>query len=556
MRAETLARAERALRDPSRTRIVARARIKVPAQEDEAPAVRTLEDALGTAEFDDCGRLVVVRCLVLPRFPVRASSAWVARAIEAAWRAQAAYAVNASAAEAPSARAVYFRDVTEARVILLQALSAGASVDAWFWPLAVPELAPGAPRNEAMVRVLTAMVCEPGSTERSGLSALGACMMGWSARQLRALLDALPTTPPAAFAAYADGVPAANLDLESAGPFLPASADAVRGTAGNAVRLVAGALGVEPRLAGSGDWRCAMLANSFLRANAPLGTVPAPHVVREVLRAAAQLAAASQATPRSDHERLPVAEAQAPEETRRPADPQPEAEPLRGDSLGGRSRDSARALPDSVAASRVPASTAAPLGLPTRPWLEGATATRFGGLLLVLNVLNRLGIDAWLALQAPKVRASFVIVLLAEVAQRLRIPSDDPHWELLVGAPELRAALRDRFWQWRGFGWPVWTRPEPVIDEAVQLDRSISLWIRALRGFLRRRCSIGLATLARRDAWLSVTPTHVDVVFALSATDLRVRRAGLDSDSGWLPWFGRIVALHFIHPQAGSVSHA
>jgi hypothetical protein len=547
MRAETWARAERALRDPSRTRIVARARIKVPAHEDEAPAVRTLEDALGTAEFDDCGRLVVVRALVLPRFPVRTSSAWVARAIEAAWRAQAAYAVHASAAEAPSARAVYFRDVTEARLIFLQALSAGASVDAWFWPLAVPDLALGTPRNEAIVRVLAALVCEPGGTERPGLAALGACMMEWSATQLRALLDALPATQPAAFAGFADGVPVAGPELESARTVRRATADAVPGTLGDAVRLIASVLDVEPRLARAGGWRCAMLAELFLRANAPPGTVPAPHVVREVLRAAAQLAGASRAARTSDCERLPVAEALPPEETRPPADLQLEAQPSRGDLLDGRGGDSARALPGSIAASRVPATTAAPLGLPARPWLEGATATRFGGLLLVLNVLDRLGIDAWLELQGPGVRASFVTVLLAEVAHRLRIPSDDPHWELLAGAGELRAALRDRSWQWRGFGWPVWTPLEPVVDEVAHLERSISLWIRALRGVLRRRCRIGLATLARRNAWLSVTSTHVDLVYALSATDLRVRRAGLDGDPGWLPWFGRIVALHFIH---------
>jgi hypothetical protein len=37
----------------------------------------------------------------------------------------------------------------------------------------------------------------------------------------------------------------------------------------------------------------------------------------------------------------------------------------------------------------------------------------------------------------------------------------------------------------------------------------------------------------------------------LEAADLRLRRAGLDSDPGWVPWFGRIVSFHFV-ARAGS----
>jgi hypothetical protein len=31
----------------------------------------------------------------------------------------------------------------------------------------------------------------------------------------------------------------------------------------------------------------------------------------------------------------------------------------------------------------------------------------------------------------------------------------------------------------------------------------------------------------------------------LSAADLRIRRAGLDIDPGWIPWFARVVTFHY-----------
>ncbi len=39
--------------------------------------------------------------------------------------------------------------------------------------------------------------------------------------------------------------------------------------------------------------------------------------------------------------------------------------------------------------------------------------------------------------------------------------------------------------------------------------------------------------------------THVDVVLPLERVDLRVRRAGLDVDPGWVPALRRIIAIHF-----------
>ena len=72
-----------------------------------------------------------------------------------------------------------------------------------------------------------------------------------------------------------------------------------------------------------------------------------------------------------------------------------------------------------------------------------------------------------------------------------------------------------------------------------------NIWLTTCRRFLRRHARIGLASLVLRPARLAITPTHVDVFFQLNAADVRIRRAGLDVDPGWVPWFRRVVAFHY-----------
>ena len=71
------------------------------------------------------------------------------------------------------------------------------------------------------------------------------------------------------------------------------------------------------------------------------------------------------------------------------------------------------------------------------------------------------------------------------------------------------------------------------------------IWLAACRRLVRRGARIGLATLVVRPARLALTETHVDVFFGLNATDLRVRRAGLDVDPGWVPWLTKVVTFHY-----------
>jgi hypothetical protein len=49
-----------------------------------------------------------------------------------------------------------------------------------------------------------------------------------------------------------------------------------------------------------------------------------------------------------------------------------------------------------------------------------------------------------------------------------------------------------------------------------------------------------------RPGRIATTRTHLDVVFELRAADIRVRRAGLDINPGWVPWLGRVVTFYYL----------
>jgi hypothetical protein len=93
-------------------------------------------------------------------------------------------------------------------------------------------------------------------------------------------------------------------------------------------------------------------------------------------------------------------------------------------------------------------------------------------------------------------------------------------------------------------------RPAPTLGEAwtdaATVPAQAEVWLHGCRRWLRRGPGVGLASLVRRPGRVAWSPTHIDVVFDLAGADLRVRRHGLDIDPGWLPWFGRVVAFHYI----------
>lgn len=183
---------------------------------------------------------------------------------------------------------------------------------------------------------------------------------------------------------------------------------------------------------------------------------------------------------------------------------------------------------------------------PAPQWL-GATAA--GGLLFLLPVLQRLGIAAW-SEQAGC--ADLPQRVLALAARRLRLDAADPAWDMLdvlPGKPRRRPPPAPAPWSDPLLAPPKARRADGDLAAALARSRGLNaqaaLCLTATRRWLRRAARIGLASLVLRPARMHLSPTHVDVHFRLRDCDIRVRRAGLDLDPGWLPWFGRVVAFHY-----------
>ena len=155
--------------------------------------------------------------------------------------------------------------------------------------------------------------------------------------------------------------------------------------------------------------------------------------------------------------------------------------------------------------------------------------------MFLLPVLERVGFGKWAEERgtgepAPELLLAQIFDLLLA---RLRIEDEDPTWRLAAAfrlKPEATPAPNRDL---RGF------RLQAEDCEAA------NIWLATCRRLLRRHARIGLASLVLRPARLAITPTHVDVFFRLNAADVRIRRAGLDIDPGWVPWFGRVVAFHY-----------
>jgi hypothetical protein len=496
------------------SRVVRRACLQ-PAQADDVPALRfALEDALRTAEFNDCGRLVVVRRLRLAGLPPRAGPALMARALEDAWRAALRQAVPAAHAQAPRASAVYFGSRAEARLgWLAQVAQAAAPPVAWYWHAALPELTAVA---TAGVAIQLQQVVERQLADDPGalLQALGA----WRDAPLRVL---------AALMNEATGE--RLLDAATASAAVAAPRGAARLASAQAAR------GAPPLEAAQPLPRAVL--QSFASKQPPPAWVLALRAAAEpghvnVTREQAREWARWLSSPAT---RMPLRAAPANE-------PEPELR-ARGAATvlaPAAARAPRAALPGTVGRTAAtvgndpgtPAAAAwrVEAGLPPTPreparhrhrstaqrpmlpWLADAAFTRHGGLLLLLNLLHALRFGR---VEHPP--PGLVDALLLRALD-------------LTGAP-LTDAQRAWF--------------DGDAAAAVE-SRAARQWLARVRRSLRRRLRLGIAELVRRPAWVSATRTHIDVVFALDQVDLRLRRAALDGDPGWLPWFGRIVAFHFV----------
>jgi hypothetical protein len=160
-----------------------------------------------------------------------------------------------------------------------------------------------------------------------------------------------------------------------------------------------------------------------------------------------------------------------------------------------------------------------------RPWTlpEGAVASEYAGFFFLLPLLARLGIDALLGTEGDPPARAFPLALLRRLLRLVGVPEEDGV-ALALSAAEAQPST-----------------PDPPAEERARL----AAWIRGARRWSAETAGLTLRRLVSRPGLIAAAPTHVDVFLDGRTIDLRIRRAGLDVDPGWVWWLGRVVLFHY-----------
>jgi len=153
-------------------------------------------------------------------------------------------------------------------------------------------------------------------------------------------------------------------------------------------------------------------------------------------------------------------------------------------------------------------------------------STGWGGLLFLVNALNRLKVTKALAAREPEAPSGWRLLL--DLGLALGMPADEPLAEFLA-AQDLGRMRRSP----PGFC-------ESILDDIEALYAPSGAW------------PLRLA----QPAHLQATETHLDLDLLTPTVDIAIRRAGLDIDPGWVPWLGRIVTIHYPNLRTVYVSGA
>jgi hypothetical protein len=495
---------------PLPARRVRRLRLTATSDEDARSAATLLSDALSTMSLPgaDDGRMVVVRQLALGRISLRASAATLALQIEHAARQVWSEAVSYDLPSAAAAQVVVFPDRARPIVALARLHASGASTHHWFWRAAVPEWRPDMPAEEGWHVLLDAAHHLPAAVLVAAAVADAAAEAGVA----DVLLAGVRRSQAAAWFRMYGWADAAPTAAEIVAPRLrrPAAIDrAVRRWGAHDDRVI---------------WLGALLCTHATPALAADARLPA-----RIARALGEVATFRQ-------QRVLARD--------QPEPPAPDS-----------SFDPLPPVTTSDAALRDPAPVAFCgergndlLEIPTLPD-TGGEPTSHAGLLFVVPILERLGFAAFLSAHPAWLDAEFPACLLRAIGERLALPARDPLALALMACRTHNENTPTVPWDAPaadGLALPESVRallssPRPRAPISSPLDA----WVIAVRRWSRRQARLGLATLVRRPGHVRMSPTHLDISFDLSQTDLRIRRLALDVDPGWVPWLGRVVQFHY-----------
>lgn len=505
-------------------RTVQHLHLRAPSAQAAVHAMHRLEDALRCASLPDTGeRLLLVRRLHLGRLPADLSSQSLSLLIEQRVLAAGGSWVHGEHGSAAESPVVFFASRLQAAQAAVRRRAEGRSLTAWFWRPALHGVQIDAGDDEFLHSVIAVQAQE--STAPASLPALVADIVAaghadWLIRHMPEETSRLLLAVSGAQRYVADAMPQPD-----AYPSAHTLRYVGRSAAGQSRQMLL-------------PCACPVWLHAVLRAAQwlPEAMLDASgRVVRTepiASDAAAPLLDADSVPPHGRERRVErtaqVAAAQHPHVVAGAAQALPVAAPSPIDFAAH------------MAFGETPlAQTVDPI---TQPAFDAALPTRAGGLLCLLNVLARLDFADW---QAQYPDAPLCGLILSQALRRLEVPDDDAAWALAasLAAPPTRHA---RNWQtpalWQDARIAVVHEEKDAITPAAMA----ALWLTACRRYLRRVARIGLASLVCRTAQLEWSATHLDTRFALRDTDLRVRRAALDMDPGWLDWLGRVATFHYL----------
>ncbi len=529
-------------------------RLAVPDRGVTGRATLLVEDALRTASLPPAnGRVVLIRKVDLGSIDLRRSSTALADRLReqvlAAWSA----AVRGDRPGTEHAASAWFPSVEAAHAALLLRLLRHEEVPAWPWRAAVPLAWPSAGAPEVL-RVLSSLR-RAVLQERATRAVAEVVDDVVRAGALEALLDAVEPEDWAWIVPEAAGWDAAAEGAVAPEPYAAADADARSDTA------------AAPWISSVGDaWQAGRLSTEAARALALLAIARVGAVRAESTAGRARAAAVHRRWLK--HVVLPREAigltAAAPRTVRggivfdSPAEERPAEVPPR-----------AIRRAEVAATGAPPTAEPEPEASPAEA-VRDASRTQAAGLLFLLRALDRLGLPAWLEADPRRADAWAGLGVLRAVLRRTGAPDRDAMRPLIASpadawpfpdtwtAPDVWAGLTDDA--------PVVPRFDPLFRRSARMRGGLveaqvaqhdgpaedgpvpawdDAWVDAVEAWLARYAEIDLAALVLRPGRVMVTRTHVDVLLAPEQADVRVRRAGLDLNPGWVAWWGRIVTFHY-----------
>jgi hypothetical protein len=187
----------------------------------------------------------------------------------------------------------------------------------------------------------------------------------------------------------------------------------------------------------------------------------------------------------------------------------------------------ARKSPGPAEALRVPSES--------RQEVRRQTTTEFGGLLYLVNLVERLGLPETI-IRDDRLSARGLRWVLSQLGSALAgIPPHDPAALAFAG---LLPGARP----------PAAMGPPADASELSAIREFQTAVVEGLRTALDRREEPEAALLdlvCRRRAEIVGDPGWIEARFSLDDISLDVRRAGLDRDPGWVPWLGVVVRFSY-----------